>query len=162
MKYIIYADGSSLGNPGKGGYAFLIFNTETKKISEYGGAVQVATNNQMELKALIEALKVLNFGDIKVGEGDVLEMRLDSQYVIKGSTEWYKGWVKNGWMTAAKKAVLNKNYWLEILNGLEMLKDKGIKINFVHVLGHNGEEGNERVDEIARTMASGKVMDLRK
>lgn len=154
---IIYADGSSLGNPGRGGWAYLVIDQEVGATWEGGGAENVATNNQMELKAMLESLKFLKSSK-RVGQ---VEYRLDSQYVIKGITEWSSGWVKNGWRTAAKKPVLNDSLWKEILQEMKEVKDLGFKITFNHVYGHTGEEYNERVDTIARTLAGGGKIDLR-
>jgi ribonuclease HI len=159
---IIYCDGSSLGNPGAGGWGVLILkknekygeqNTNEKKYkveAELGGGEKNTTNNKMELQALIEVLKyaIKNFDhNLKI------ELRLDSQYVINGATLWYKNWVKNNWKKADKKEVLNKEYWKEIISLLEKIKNKNITIKWTHVYGHTGEKGNERVDVIAKSWA---------
>lgn len=125
---------------------------------EFGGRADNATNNQMELRALIEAFTQLSESKF-VGE---VELRLDSEYVIKGVTIWSKGWVKNGWKTAAKKDVLNKEYWQTILELKNSLEQSGYTFSWKHVYGHNGEVYNERVDEIARGLAKGEAVELRR
>jgi ribonuclease HI len=155
---IIYADGSSLGNPGKAGFGYLIIDLDRKLYFEFGGSVKWATNNQMEILALLEAFKSLKKSSFV---GDV-EVRLDSQYVMKGITEWCKNWQKNNWKTAAKKDVLNKDLWQEIILAKKELEEMGYKFSFTHVFGHNGEIWNERVDVIARSFADNKKIDLKK
>lgn len=153
----MYADGSSLGNPGKGGWAFLVIDVARNLIWEFGGREDGVTNNQMELRAMLESLLQLH----KSKHTGEVEFRLDSQYVIKGVTEWSKGWVKNGWKTANKKDVLNKDLWIKILEAKYYLEAKGFKINFQHVFGHTGEAWNERVDEIAKATAQNIDIKLR-
>lgn len=157
---IVYADGSSLGNPGRGGWAFVVIDESRRLLWEFGGGETKATNNQMELRALLEALTQLTQAK-SLGAGMRVEFRLDSQYVIKGVTEWSKGWIKNGWKTSAKKDVLNKEYWVAILELKKILEERGVRIQFTHVFGHTGEVWNERVDEIARGLAEGKEIVLK-
>lgn len=158
MKKIVYADGSSLGNPGRGGWAFLVIDADRKLVWEFGGRGDSVTNNQMELRALVETLSQLSESKF-VGE---VEIRLDSEYVRKGVTEWSKGWIKNGWKTSQKKDVLNKDYWVTILNLVGRLESAGYKFTWTHVYGHTGEIWNERVDEIARGMAANIEVVLKK
>src|SRR3989344_8210407 len=108
-KVIIYTDGSSLGNPGPGGWA-AIFIFSDGKTFEMGGQVSHTTNNQMELTAPIQALKYLEDNKIK---GPV-EIFSDSKYVILGITEWINNWMKNNWRNAAKKPVMNRALWEEL------------------------------------------------
>ena len=101
----IYTDGACSGNPGKGGWgAILIYAKETKYMS---GSKQLTTNNQMELIATIEALKAI----LKPSN---IALYTDSQYVKKGITSWIFNWKKNGWQTANKKPVANKDLWIEL------------------------------------------------
>lgn len=158
---VIYCDGSSLGNPGRGGWGVVALDTSKKLIWEYGEKVDHATNNQMELAATIFALKLI----LKSNENEIgkeFELRLDSKYVIQGTTEWLKNWVKNNWKNSQKKDVLNKEYWQEILKLITEIKVKKIKIKWTHVYGHTGEKWNERVDEIARGKAGGENIILLK
>lgn len=141
-----YTDGSSRGNPGKGGWGFMV---EGKNI-ERGGFEPSTTNNKMELQAVIEAFKYL------IGQkttDDSIEIYTDSEYVIKGLTIWMDGWVKRGWMTVAKKPVLNQEYWKELSNLKYTLEQMKNTVHMRYVLGHAGVAGNECVDTIATTCA---------
>lgn len=161
MSKIIYCDGSSLGNPGRGGWGVVALDTTKKLIWEFGEKVDLATNNQMELSATIFALKLILKSSADQNSKE-FEMRLDSKYVIQGTTEWLKNWVKNNWKNSQKKEVLNKEYWQEIYKLTNEIKNQSIKIKWTHVYGHTGEKWNERVDEIARGLAGGEKVELRK
>jgi len=141
-KIIVYTDGSARGNPGPAGYGAVMFIDGEK--FEIGGHSDKATNNQMELKAPIEALKYLKHKKIK----DHIEIYCDSKYVVLGITEWVKNWMKNGWRNAAKKPVLNKELWVELY---DLVQDFDIK--WIHIEGHAGIEHNERADVIATSFA---------
>ena len=131
----IYTDGACSGNPGKGGWsAILIYAKEKKYMS---GSKQLTTNNQMELTATIEALKAI----LKPSN---IALYTDSQYVKNGITSWIFNWKKNGWKTANKKPVANKDLWIEL--------DKYVKIHSVNwfwVKGHSGNHYNEIADKLA-------------
>ena len=101
----IYTDGSCIGNPGSGGWAAIIINNE-KKI-QIKGSKKNTTNNQMELLAPIKALK-------KIPKGSKVQIFTDSKYVKSGITEWIHNWKKNGWKTANKQPVKNKELWEEL------------------------------------------------
>tara|TARA_R110000868_G_scaffold32183_9_gene117349 strand:- start:535 stop:969 length:435 start_codon:yes stop_codon:yes gene_type:complete len=139
-KIVVYTDGSCLGNPGPGGWGvLLIYNDHKKQLS---GSMSDTTNNQMELTAAIEALKSLK-------EPCEVILHTDSQYVKNGITTWLKNWEKNGFKTANKKNVKNKELWI--------LLDKYAKKHKVlweWVKAHNGNEYNELVDELARNAAT--------
>ncbi len=140
MKQItIYSDGSSLGNPGPGGWGTILeFNGHTKELS--GGELNT-TNNKMELKGAIEGLKALK-------EPCEVKIISDSKYVVQGINEWLKNWVKNNWKTAAKKPVKNVDLWQEYIDNSQQHK-----ITAIWVKGHAGHEQNERCDILARTEA---------
>ncbi len=171
---IIYADGSSLGNPGKAGFGVVALDTERKKVWEYGEGLGTKTNNQAELSACIFLLQlilksatksnkqVMNIGTQKNYDEKKFEVRLDSQYVIKGATIWSKGWVKNNWKNSQKKDVENRELWEQILYLKNECEEAEVKILWNHVYGHTGEVWNDRVDEIARNYAAGKEIVLRK
>ena len=131
----IYTDGACSGNPGKGGWgAILIYAKEEKYLS---GSNQLTTNNQMELTATIAALKAI----VKPHN---IALYTDSQYVKNGITSWIFNWKKNGWKTANKKPVANKDLWIEL--------DKYVKIHSVNwfwVKGHSGDHYNEIADQLA-------------
>lgn len=163
---IIYCDGSSLGNPGPGAWAVVALDTDKKLVWEYGEKRDNVTNNQMELQACIFALKLILTSSQKANKKDTYtstyELRLDSKYVIQGATEWLNNWVKNNWKNSQKKVVLNKDLWQEVLDLKNHINSLHVKLKWTHVYGHSGEEWNERVDEIARTLASNKQIVLRK
>ncbi len=133
----IYTDGSSRGNPGPGGWGAIIFSNDSVK--EIGGREDTTTNNRMELTAAIRA--------VGLTEGE-LEVYTDSEYVMKGMTEWIDGWQKRGWKTAAKKPVLNQDLWQELLAA-----SRGKEIAWKYVAGHSGHKLNDRCDEIATSFA---------
>ena len=134
-KVEIFTDGACKGNPGPGGWgAILRYGTTEKEIY---GASKNTTNNIMELTAVIESLKNLN----KPCE---LTITTDSKYVKNGITEWIHNWKKNGWRTAAKKEVKNKELWIE-LDSLVQIHS----ITWDWVKGHSGHPENERADLLA-------------
>ncbi len=132
----IYTDGACAGNPGPGGWGVLIIDgdNETELI---GGEVET-TNNRMEMTAAIEGLRAAR-------EGAPVRLYTDSQYVKNGITQWIEGWKRNGWRTAARKPVKNRDLW-EVLDALA----SGREIEWRWVKGHAGDPGNERADELAR------------
>ncbi len=140
MKNItIYSDGSSLGNPGPGGWGTILeFNGHTKELS---GSEPNTTNNKMELKGAIEGLKALK-------ESCNVTLISDSKYVVQAINEWLPNWVKNSWKTAAKKPVKNIELWQEYIKVSQIHN-----ITAVWVKGHAGHEQNERCDILARTEA---------
>jgi ribonuclease HI len=140
MKHIkIYSDGSSLGNPGPGGWGTVLeFNGHIKELS---GGNPNTTNNQMELQGAIEGLKALK-------EPCEVELISDSKYVVQGINEWLAGWIRNNWKTAAKKPVKNLELWQEYVT-----ISKPHKITATWVKGHNGHPQNERCDQLAREEA---------
>ena len=135
----IYTDGSCIGNPGKGGWAAIILENKKQKI--ISGSEPYTTNNRMELIAVIKALK-----EVKKNEISIVT---DSQYVKNGIEVWIFKWKKNGWMTAEKKPVKNKDLWLM----LEKLS-KNKKVKWEWVKGHSSDKLNNKVDEIARNEAN--------
>ena len=131
----IYTDGACSGNPGKGGWgAILIYAKEKKYMS---GSKQLTTNNQMELTATIEALKAIS-------KPSNIALYTDSQYVKNGITSWIFNWKKNGWKTANKKPVANKDLWIELEKYVDFHS-----VNWFWVKGHSGDHYNEIADELA-------------
>ena len=130
-KVHLYSDGSSLGNPGFGGYcAILKFGKAEKVVS--GGQV-LATNNQMELKAVIEGLKAIK-------EPCLVTVTSDSSYVVKGINEWLAGWIRKSF-----KKVKNPELRQEYIEA-----SKPHNVHAIWVKGHAGHEENEKCDDIAR------------
>ncbi|MCH2329793.1 MAG: ribonuclease HI [Rhodobacterales bacterium] len=136
MSIKVYTDGACKGNPGPGGWGVYIQSNEDEK-ELYGGNPET-TNNQMEMKAALEALKHLK------DEDEVIELYTDSNYLRQGITEWIHKWKKNNWKTAAKKPVANRDLWIEISD----LNEK-MTVQWNWVKGHAGDPGNERADELA-------------
>ncbi len=136
----IYTDGSCLGNPGNGGWAAIIIRDGNKTLIK--GSKKNTTNNQMELLAPIKALN-------KIPKGNKIQIFTDSKYVKSGITEWIHNWKKNGWKTADKKPVKNKELWKE----LDLLNNE-FKISWNWVKAHSTDELNNEVDLIARESAN--------
>lgn len=137
----IYTDGGSHGNPGPGGWAFV--SRIDGELHEGRGGQEDTTNNRMELQAVIEALRFAK----RQGHCDrgPVHIYTDSQYVQRGMTEWMKRWVANGWQTANKKPVRNKELWME-LRGLA----SECEVQWHWVRGHAGSELNERSDALVQ------------
>ncbi|WP_443024193.1 ribonuclease HI [Sneathiella sp.] len=134
---IIYTDGACSGNPGPGGWGALLTHKDRSK--ELCGGETETTNNRMELMAAIQALNSLK-------NSSNVELHTDSTYVKDGITKWMTNWKRNGWKTAAKKPVKNKDLWL--------LLDDAIgrhEIVWKWVKGHAGNPGNEKADQLANT-----------
>ena len=148
-KTLIYTDGACSGNPGPGGWAARILFSDGR-IKEIGGAEQETTNNRMELVAAIESLKLIQ--DKKCL--DPISLVTDSEYLLKGITEWIISWKRRGWKTAAKKPVLNQDLWIQ----LEKLNTT--QINWEYTRGHAGDPNNERCDHIAQSLSRGEKINL--
>ena len=136
----IYTDGSCLENPGNGGWAAIIIDDGKK--TQIKGSKKNTTNNQMELLAPIEALK-------KIPKGSEVQIFTDSKYVKSGITEWIHNWKKNGWKTADKQPVKNKELWEE----LDLLANQ-FEISWNWVKAHSTDQLNNEVDLIAREAAN--------
>ena len=136
MKYKIYTDGACSGNPGPGGWGAVILE-EDKNQKNISGNEKDTTNNRMELMAPIMALK-------KIKTNSEVVIYTDSKYVKNGITEWIKNWEKNGWKSANKKPVKNKDLWIKLDN---LCKDN--KIIWKWVKGHSSNKYNNLADELA-------------
>ena len=133
----IYTDGACSGNPGIGGWGIVILEDKKDDVLLNGGEDNT-TNNRMELTAAIEALKYFQI------RKDIT-LITDSKYVKDGIQSWIKNWKKNGWKTAAKKPVKNKELWIE-LDALIIEHN----IIWKWVKGHAGNKYNEKADYLAR------------
>ena len=133
----IYTDGACSGNPGPGGWGAILFYKENKK--EISGGIKETTNNIMEITAVIEALKLLKFPcNVKLYS--------DSAYVVNCFKQgWIYNWQMNGWKTASKEPVKNKELWEELYNLTQVHK-----VEFIKVKGHSDNQYNNRCDELAR------------
>ncbi len=136
----IYTDGSCIGNPGNGGWGAIIIKDGKK--TQIKGSKKNTTNNQMELLAPIKALK-------KIPKSSKVQIITDSKYVKSGITEWIHNWKKNGWKTANKQKVKNKELWTE----LDLLSNE-FEIKWSWVKAHSTDKLNNEVDLIAREAAN--------
>jgi ribonuclease HI len=144
---LIFTDGAAKGNPGRGGFGVVI--AQGGMITEKGGFKEHTTNNEMELKAVVEALKEV------AAKKRSVEIYTDSKYVVEGAKGWVFGWAKNGWKTKANTDVLNKALWQELMPLLG-----AVEIVWHKVPGHVGIIGNERADTIASDFAATGKFDL--
>ena len=135
----VYTDGSCLGNPGNGGWAFLVKKNDI--ISSRSVFVLNTTNNQMELTAAIKAIEFLD-------TNDVINLLTDSNYVKNGITSWIKNWKINNWKNSSKQPVKNKDLW-ERLDELNSIKS----VNWQWVKAHSTNNYNNQVDLLARQSA---------
>ena len=136
MRHVtIYTDGACLGNPGPGGWAALLLGEESRR--EISGYEPATTNNRMELRAAVEALRTLP-------EPSEVALHTDSQYLRNGMAEWLARWKRNGWRTADKKPVKNVDLWQE----LDALASQH-RVQWHWVRGHDGQPENERCDALA-------------
>ena len=138
-KVQVITDGACSGNPGPGGWAAILRYNHHEK--ELWGSEPHTTNNRMEMTAAIEALRSLK-------ENCEIEVVTDSEYLKKGITEWIHGWKRKGWMTAAKKPVVNQDLWKAL--------DEQVtrhKTTWVWTKGHASHADNNRCDELATRAA---------
>jgi ribonuclease HI len=134
-KVEIHTDGACRGNPGPGGWGAILRNGQTEK--ELYGGERDTTNNRMELMAAIQALEALK------RPCDVT-LVTDSEYVMKGITEWLASWKRRGWRTAGKKPVKNQDLWQRLDEATRVHR-----IDWQWVRGHTGHPENERADRLA-------------
>lgn len=135
-RVVIYTDGACSGNPGPGGWGALLHYQGHEK--ELNGGEALTTNNRMELRAVIEALRSLK-------RPCHIDVYTDSKYVMDGIEKWIAAWKARGWKTADKKPVKNQDLWEQL--DAEVSRHQ---VKFHWVKGHNGHPENERVDALAR------------
>jgi len=136
----IFCDGACSGNPGPGGYGAILRCSGREK--EISGWAPDTTNNRMELTAVIEALRQLT-------RPCSITITTDSQYVVKGMTEWIAGWQRKGWRNSKKEPVMNRDLWEALLDA-----SRQHSITWKWVRGHDGHAENERCDCLAREALS--------
>lgn len=149
----IYTDGACRGNPGPGGWGVFIpqgLDGQGEPLRLCGGEERT-TNQRMELDAALQALRLLDERDV---DFNAVELVSDSQYVIKGISQWLAGWVRNGWVTGAGKPVANDDLWRAVYDTLA-----GRYIRCRWVKGHQGDSGNEEADRLAREGAQGRTSE---
>lgn len=168
MSVAIYTDGSCLKNPGgPSGYGYIIksiagvtgITYEYNEVdipdkTEFSGSAgyRVSTANRMELMGIIAALNKLM--ELKETYPIICAtLYSDSKYAVDGTNSWVKTWEKNNWLTSSSKDVLNKDLWMQILDLLRKLDEKGISFICKHIPGHKGIDNNERCDKMAKEAA---------
>ena len=141
----IFSDGACSGNPGPGGYGTILRYGEHSR--ELSGYEPETTNNRMELLGAIVGLEALK-------RPCQVQLSTDSQYLVKGMTEWIEGWQRKGWKNSKKEEVANRDLWERLLQA-----SAGHQVEWIWVKGHAGHFENERCDELARAAiaAAGSV-----
>lgn len=147
MKKIrLITDGACIGNPGPGGWAYVLRYGD--KVKEMSGFEPETTNNRMELRAAVEGLRVLK-------EPCEVEVITDSQYMKNGITDWIHKWKRNGWRTASKKPVVNQDLWQEL-----DAQAARHKTEWSWTKGHASHADNNRCDELATAAARNRASHL--
>ena len=147
MKKIrLITDGACIGNPGPGGWAYVLRYGD--KVKEMSGFEPETTNNRMELRAAVEGLRVLK-------EACEVEVITDSQYMKNGITDWIHKWKRNGWRTASKKPVVNQDLWQAL--DAEVARHK---TEWSWTKGHASHADNNRCDELATAAARNRASHL--
>jgi ribonuclease HI len=134
---LLFTDGACSGNPGPGGWAFVLKHPMSGSVREDSGGESETTNNRMELTGAIRGMQALT-------RPSRVELWSDSEYVLKGLREWLPGWKARGWKTAAKKPVKNVDLWEELDDLVQRHQ-----VTFHWVRGHDGHPENERCDQLA-------------
>lgn len=137
---VIYSDGCSLENPGPGGWAAIL--TYKGHEREVVGGEPVSTNNRAELMAAIVGLQALK-------RPSRVKVVSDSQYVVKGMSEWVQGWMRRGWKTASGDPVKNRELWEQLVEAA-----RPHHVRWEWVKGHAGHHFNERCDQLAKAEAT--------
>lgn len=147
--FVVYTDGSCLGNPGRGGWGAVVeiwVQDQIKDSNELSGFEEKTTNNRMELTGAIKVLEA-------IPDNSEVTIFSDSKYLIDGITNWIKNWKAHSWRTASKKPVKNKDLWIRLD---EVASNHRIKWEWVK--GHHISEGNNRADELATSAAEGDLV----
>lgn len=140
VEVILYTDGACSGNPGPGGWAYILKHLATGRVKKAAEGDPATTNNKMELTAVIKGLTA-------VKRPSAVRVVTDSQYVSKGMTQWMPGWIRNHWMRGSgrkKEPVKNADLWRALLKACEPHQ-----VSFEHVAGHAGHPENEECDRMA-------------
>lgn len=146
--YTIYTDGSCMGNPGPGGFGFIIINDKTNKISYYLEQFDKTTNNRMELQSVISALNSIPYLN-------KVTVYSDSEYCINGINQnWITNWQKNGWKTSSGTLVKNRDLWEDLVDAINRHK----WVSFKKVKAHNNDVYNEYADKLAKGTIPAQLM----
>ena len=146
--YIFFVDGAVSGNPGGPGGCGVVMRTPDGHVREFGAFESDTTNQRTELLAAIMALEAIEPGERAL-------VISDSQYVVKGITDWINSWLRRGWRNANGKDVANQDLWKRLL---PLHKER--KVRWKHVRGHRGIPGNERADKIAVAFKTHDELEL--
>lgn len=154
----VYSDGACIGNPGPGGWAAVVLVDGDAAPSWLTGAEPLTTNNKMELLSALRGIEEAR----RLGAEQIV-VYSDSQYLVRGMTEWIDGWKRNGWLTASKQPVKNRDLWMRLdaviragRSGAEIGGNGlsgGMKVAWTYVRGHAGNHYNEECDRRANDMA---------
>lgn len=138
----LFTDGACTGNPGPGGWAFILRDRATGRVREGSGGERKTTNNRMEISAVIEGLRALR-------EPCLVTLYSDSEYVVKGLNEWMEGWKAKGWRRGRQTPLANQELWIELdrLRSIHTLKASWVR-------GHAGHPENSRCDQLAVAAAA--------
>lgn len=142
VEVVLYADGACRGNPGPGGWGVILVDVGTGRRREASGGSPETTNNRMELTAVLEGLRLLK-------RPARVRVVTDSRYVADGLSKWVHAWKRNGWRTADRSPVKNRELWEELLRLTEEHE-----VEFTWIRGHAGHAENERCDELAVAAAT--------
>jgi len=149
-RVLVFTDGGCSGNPGPGGWAYVIVDAAGRDVAEKWGAEAATTNNRMELSAAVAALQAV-LADPALS-GKPVTLYTDSQYVQKGISTWIHSWKRNGWRTSTKEPVKNQDLW----QALDELSSR-LSMEWCWVKGHAGHEYNERCDRMTQDAISSLV-----
>ena len=133
----LFTDGACSGNPGPGGWAFILKHAASDSQKEANGGDPDTTNNRMELMAVIQGLEALS-------RPTKVDLYSDSQYVLNGLKSWMASWKKRGWKTASKQPVKNQDLWMRLD---ELMSTRTLSFHWIR--GHNDHPENERADRLA-------------
>ena len=148
MKVRIFTDGACSENPGPGGWA-VVFNTEKKCYTISGNELHT-TNNRMELRAVVEALRKI-LSKRKHKSKNQYNIFSDSAYVVNTiNNNWLEKWKMNGWKTTKGRDVKNRELWEELNELIDNINRKDTEVTFHKIKGHSGNMFNELVDKIAK------------
>lgn len=143
-RFELYTDGACVGNPGPGGWAFVL--KDGAAVKEGFGRDEASTNNRMEMTAVIRGLEAVGNTPSRI------RLTSDSRYVLDGCQKWLRGWKRNGWVTRGREEVKNRDLW-ERLDYLLAIH----QVIYVWVRGHSGHPDNERCDALATAAAEGRT-----
>jgi ribonuclease HI len=148
----VFTDGASRGNPGESGWGAVVALPDT--VQELGARIELGTNNQAELSAVVEAISWIDDQDQAI---DRVHIYSDSKYTISGAESWIFGWQKRGWKTKTGDPVKNQELWQEFS---QVREEVDFDITFHKVKGHASIPGNERADDIATAFADDTPPEL--